>query len=176
MLRVFLLLKRRIIMDYKDTLLMPKTAFKMRGGLVNKEPKMQQHWEDIDLDKKKLELNKGNTPYVLHDGPTYGNGNLHMGHALNKVIKDSINRNKQMQGYYTPYVPGWEPHGLPIEQALTNKGVDRNKMSISEFRKKCEEFANKQVSGQMEGYMRLCIDGEWDNPSLTYEPEFEAAQ
>lgn len=163
-------------MDYKDTLLMPKTAFKMRGGLVNKEPKMQQHWEDIDLYKKKLELNKGNTPYVLHDGPPYANGNLHMGHALNKIIKDIINRNKQMQGYYTPYVPGWDTHGLPIEQALTNKGVDRKSMSIEEFRNKCIEFANSQIDIQRDGFKRMGIDGEWDNPYLTYKPEFEASQ
>ncbi len=163
-------------MDYKDTLLMPKTAFKMRGGLVNKEPKMQQHWEDIDLYNKKLELNKGNTPFVLHDGPPYANGNLHMGHALNKIIKDFINRNKQMQGYYTPYVPGWDTHGLPIEQALTNKGVDRKSMSIEEFRNKCIEFANSQIDIQRDGFKRMGIDGEWDNPYLTYKPEFEASQ
>ncbi|CDZ99431.1 Isoleucine--tRNA ligase [Jeotgalicoccus saudimassiliensis] len=163
-------------MDYKDTLLMPKTAFKMRGGLVNKEPKMQQHWEDIDLYNKKLELNKGNTPFVLHDGPPYANGNLHMGHALNKIIKDFINRNKQMQGYYTPYVPGWDTHGLPIEQALTNKGVDRKSMTIEEFRNKCIEFANSQIDIQRDGFKRMGIDGEWDNPYLTYKPEFEASQ
>lgn len=163
-------------MDYKDTLLMPKTAFKMRGGLVNKEPKMQEHWKEIDLYNKKLKLNEGNTPFVLHDGPPYANGNLHMGHALNKIIKDFINRNKQMQGYYTPYVPGWDTHGLPIEQALTNKGVDRKSMSIEEFRNKCIEFANSQIDIQRDGFKRMGIDGEWDNPYLTYKPEFEASQ
>ncbi|MDO5360750.1 MAG: isoleucine--tRNA ligase, partial [Jeotgalicoccus sp.] len=163
-------------MDYKDTLLMPKTAFKMRGGLVNKEPKMQQHWEDIDLYNKKLKLNEGNTPFVLHDGPPYANGNLHMGHALNKIIKDMIIRNKQMQGFYAPYVPGWDTHGLPIEQALTNKGVDRKSMSIEEFRNKCIEFANSQIDIQRDGFKRMGIDGEWDNPYLTYKPEFEASQ
>lgn len=142
-------------MDYKDTLLMPKTAFKMRGGLVNKEPKMQQHWEDIDLYNKKLKLNEGNTPFVLHDGPPYANGNLHMGHALNKIIKDMIIRNKQMQGFYAPYVPGWDTHGLPIEQALTNKGVDRKSMSIEEFRNKCIEFANSQIDIQRDGFKRM---------------------
>lgn len=163
-------------MDYKDTLLMPKTAFKMRGGLVNKEPKMQQHWEDIDLYNKKLKLNEGNTPFILHDGPPYANGNLHMGHALNKIIKDMIIRNKQMQGFYAPYVPGWDTHGLPIEQALTNKGVDRKSMSIEEFRNKCIEFANSQIDIQRDGFKRMGIDGEWDNPYLTYKPEFEASQ
>lgn len=163
-------------MDYKDTLLMPKTAFKMRGGLVNKEPKMQNHWRDIGLYNKKLKLNEGNTPFVLHDGPPYANGNLHMGHALNKIIKDFIIRNKQMQGYYSPYVPGWDTHGLPIEQALTNKGVDRKSMSIEEFRNKCIEFANSQIDIQREGFKRMGVDGEWDNPYLTYKPEFEASQ
>lgn len=163
-------------MDYKDTLLMPKTAFKMRGGLVNKEPKMQDHWRDIDLYNKKLKLNEGNTPFVLHDGPPYANGDLHMGHALNKIIKDFIIRNKQMQGYYSPYVPGWDTHGLPIEQALTNKGVDRKSMSIEEFRNKCIEFANSQIDIQREGFKRMGVDGEWDNPYLTYKPEFEASQ
>jgi Isoleucyl-tRNA synthetase len=98
------------------------------------------------------------------------------GHALNKIIKDIINRNKQMQGYYTPYVPGWDTHGLPIEQALTNKGVDRKSMSIEEFRNKCIEFANSQIDIQRDGFKRMGIDGEWDNPYLTYKPEFEASQ
>ncbi|GAA3718504.1 isoleucine--tRNA ligase [Salinicoccus jeotgali] len=163
-------------MDYKDTLLMPKTKFKMRGGLVNKEPEMQKKWEEINLYEKKLKLNEGNTPYVLHDGPPYANGALHMGHALNKIIKDIIIRNKQMRGYYSPYVPGWDTHGLPIEQALTNKGVDRKSMSIEEFRNKCIEFADTQIDQQREGFKRMGIDGEWDNPYVTYKPEFEAAQ
>ena len=163
-------------MDYKDTLLMPKTQFKMRGGLVNKEPKMQEHWQEIGLYEKKLKLNEGNTPFVLHDGPPYANGNLHMGHALNKIIKDFIIRNKQMQGYYSPYVPGWDTHGLPIEQALTNKGVDRKSMTIEEFRNKCIEFANSQIDIQRDGFKRMGVDGEWDNPYLTYKPEFEASQ
>lgn len=163
-------------MDYKDTLLMPNTKFKMRGGLVNKEPQMQEEWRNNNLYEKKLKLNEGNTPYILHDGPPYANGSLHMGHALNKIIKDIIIRNKQMRGYYAPYVPGWDTHGLPIEQALTNKGVDRKSMSIEEFRNKCIEFANSQIDLQREGFKRMGIDGGWDNPYLTYKPEFEAAQ
>ena len=163
-------------MDYKDTLLMPKTAFKMRGGLTTKEPEMQKRWAEMDLYNKKLELNDGNTPYVLHDGPPYANGALHVGHALNKIIKDFINRNKQMRGFYTPYVPGWDTHGLPIEQALTNKGVDRNKMTVAEFRDKCIEFANSQIDIQRDGFKRMGVDGIWDDPYLTYKPEFEAQQ
>ncbi|GAB3069579.1 isoleucine--tRNA ligase [Salinicoccus sesuvii] len=163
-------------MDYKETLLMPKTKFKMRGGLVNKEPEMQKKWQEEKLYEKKLKQNEGNTPYVLHDGPPYANGSLHMGHALNKIIKDFIIRNKQMRGYYAPYVPGWDTHGLPIEQALTNKGVDRKSMTIEEFRNKCIEFAESQIDLQREGFKRMGVDGEWDNPYLTYKPEFEAAQ
>ena len=112
-------------MNYKDTLLMPKTDFPMRGGLPNKEPQIQEKWDAEDQYQKALEKNKGNQSYILHDGPPYANGSLHMGHALNKIIKDFIVRYKTMQGFYAPYVPGWDTHGLPIEQALTKKGVDR---------------------------------------------------
>ena len=132
-------------MNYKDTLLMPKTDFPMRGGLPNKEPQIQEQWEANNQYQKALEKNKGNQSYILHDGPPYANGNLHMGHALNKIIKDIIVRYKTMQGFYAPYVPGWDTHGLPIEQALTKKGVDRKKMSIAEFREKCKEFALEQI-------------------------------
>lgn len=163
-------------MDYKDTLLMPKTDFKMRGGLINKEPAYQKKWEENKLYEKKLKMNEGNTPYILHDGPPYANGDLHMGHALNKIIKDIIVRNKQMQGYYAPYVPGWDTHGLPIEQALTNKGVDRKSMTTEEFRKKCLEFAYSQMELQRKGFKRMGIDGHWDTPYLTSDYEVEAAQ
>ena len=135
-------------MDYKDTLLMPKTSFPMRGGLPNKEPQIQEEWKEKDLYNKILEKNKGNTPFILHDGPPYANGNLHMGHALNKILKDIIVRQKAMSGYYAPYVPGWDTHGLPIEQALTNKGVKRKEMSVAEFREKCKEFALEQIELQ----------------------------
>lgn len=163
-------------MDYKDTLLMPKTKFKMRGGLANKEPKMQEEWRENKIYEKKLKQNEGNTPFILHDGPPYANGALHMGHALNKIIKDFIIRNKQMRGFYAPYVPGWDTHGLPIEQALTNKGVDRKSMTTEEFRNKCIEFANSQIDLQREGFKRMGVDGHWDDPYLTYKPEFEASQ
>lgn len=135
-------------MDYKDTLLMPKTNFPMRGGLPNKEPKIQEEWDANDIYQKALEKNKDNEHYILHDGPPYANGNLHMGHALNKILKDFITRYKTMQGFYTPYVPGWDTHGLPIEQALTKKGVKRKELSIAEFRRKCEAFALEQIENQ----------------------------
>lgn len=163
-------------MDYKDTLLMPKTSFPMRGGLPNKEPQIQTEWDEKDLFNKILEKNKGKTPFILHDGPPYANGNLHMGHALNKILKDFIVRHKAMTGYYAPYVPGWDTHGLPIEQALTNKGVKRKEMSVAEFRKKCEEFALEQIEVQKFDFKRLGVNGDWQNPYITLKPEFEAAQ
>ncbi len=163
-------------MDYKDTLLMPKTSFPMRGGLPNKEPQIQAEWDEKDLFNKILEKNKGKTPFILHDGPPYANGNLHMGHALNKILKDFIVRHKAMTGYYAPYVPGWDTHGLPIEQALTNKGVKRKEMSVAEFRKKCEEFALEQIEVQKSDFKRLGVNGDWQNPYITLKPEFEAAQ
>src|SRR5699024_8573843 len=121
-------------MDYKDTLLMPKTKFKMRGGLVNKEPQMQEEWRESSLYEKKLTQNEGNTTYVLHDGAPSAHGSLQMGHALDKIIGDIILRSKPMRGLYAAYVPEWDTHGRPIEQALTNGGVDRNRMSTEEFR------------------------------------------
>lgn len=163
-------------MDYKETLLMPKTAFPMRGGLPNKEPKIQEEWDEKEIYQKSLEKNRGNTSYILHDGPPYANGGLHMGHALNKILKDIIMRYKTMQGYYTPYVPGWDTHGLPIEQALTKKGVKRKEMSVSEFREKCKEFALNQIELQKKDFKRLGVSGDFDNPYITLKPEYEAAQ
>lgn len=163
-------------MNYKETLLMPKTDFPMRGGLPNKEPKIQEQWEANNHYQKALEKNEGNQSFILHDGPPYANGNLHMGHALNKIIKDIIVRYKTMQGFYSPYVPGWDTHGLPIEQALTKKGVDRKKMSIAEFREKCKEFALEQVELQKQDFKRLGVRGDFNNPYITLKPEYEAAQ
>ncbi|MDU6097511.1 MAG: class I tRNA ligase family protein, partial [Staphylococcus epidermidis] len=163
-------------MNYKDTLLMPKTDFPMRGGLPNKEPQIQEMWDNDDQYRKALEKNKNNPSFILHDGPPYANGNLHMGHALNKIIKDFIVRYKTMQGFYAPYVPGWDTHGLPIEQALTKKGVDRKKMSVAEFREKCKEFALKQIDIQKKDFKRLGVRGDFNNPYITLTPEYEAAQ
>ena len=163
-------------MDYKDTLLMPKTEFPMRGGLPNKEPKIQEEWDAQNIYQKALEQNKGNAHYILHDGPPYANGSLHMGHALNKILKDFITRYKTMQGFYTPYVPGWDTHGLPIEQALTKKGVKRKELSIAEFRRKCEAFALEQIENQKKDFKRLGVKGDFVNPYITLKPEYEAAQ
>ncbi len=163
-------------MDYKDTLLMPKTNFPMRGGLPNKEPKIQEEWDANDIYQKALDKNKDNEHYILHDGPPYANGNLHMGHALNKILKDFITRYKTMQGFYTPYVPGWDTHGLPIEQALTKKGVKRKELSIAEFRRKCEAFALEQIENQKKDFKRLGVKGDFADPYITLKPEYEAAQ
>ncbi|EGQ2932850.1 isoleucine--tRNA ligase [Staphylococcus pseudintermedius] len=163
-------------MEYKDTLLMPKTKFPMRGGLPTKEPQIQQEWKEKDLYRKMLEKNEGQPSFILHDGPPYANGNLHMGHALNKILKDFINRYKTMQGFYTPYVPGWDTHGLPIEQALTKKGVKRKEMTTAEFRDKCQAFAMEQIDIQKKDFLRLGINGDFDNPYITLKPEYEAAQ
>ncbi|QHW36677.1 isoleucine--tRNA ligase [Staphylococcus ursi] len=163
-------------MDYKDTLLMPKTKFPMRGGLPNKEPQIQQEWKEKDLYRKMLEKNEGQPSFILHDGPPYANGSLHMGHALNKILKDFINRYKTMQGFYTPYVPGWDTHGLPIEQALTKKGVKRKEMTTAEFRDKCQAFAMEQIDIQKKDFLRLGVNGDFDNPYITLKPEYEAAQ
>ncbi|REH77733.1 isoleucine--tRNA ligase [Staphylococcus felis] len=163
-------------MDYKETLLMPKTKFPMRGGLPNKEPQIQQEWREKDLYRKMLAKNEGNTPFILHDGPPYANGNLHMGHALNKILKDFIVRYKTMSGFYAPYVPGWDTHGLPIEQALTKKGVKRKEMSIAAFREKCEAFAMQQIENQKKDFQRLGVNGDFETPYITLKPEYEAAQ
>lgn len=163
-------------MDYKETLLMPKTDFPMRGGLPNKEPKIQEEWNNNDIYSKALAQNEGNPSYILHDGPPYANGSLHMGHALNKILKDIIVRYKTMQGFYAPYVPGWDTHGLPIEQALTKKGVKRKEMSVADFRKKCEEFALEQIELQKKDFKRLGVQGDFNNPYITLKPEYEAAQ
>ncbi|MCM3738408.1 isoleucine--tRNA ligase [Bacillus cytotoxicus] len=163
-------------MEYKDTLLMPKTEFPMRGNLPKREPAMQEKWAEMNIYEKVQEHTKGRPLFVLHDGPPYANGDIHMGHALNKVLKDFIVRFKSMTGYCAPYVPGWDTHGLPIEQALTNKGVKRKEMTVAEFRKLCEEYAYEQVNRQREQFKRLGVRGDWDNPYITLKPAYEAQQ
>ena len=163
-------------MDYKDTLLMPKTDFEMRGKLAQKEPVIQQMWDDIDFYELLLQERAGHKTFVLHDGPPYANGNIHIGHGLNKVLKDFVNRSKSLQGYLTPYIPGWDTHGLPIETAITKTGVDRKKMSVADFRKLCEEYAYKQIALQKEGFKRLGSFGDYDNPYITMTKDYEAEQ
>lgn len=165
------------MVELKDTLLlMPKTKFPMRGNLPNKEPEFLKRWEEMDLYNKILEKNAGKPSYVLHDGPPYANGNIHIGHALNKILKDFIVKYKNMNGFVSPYVPGWDTHGLPIEQVLVNNGVDRKSMPANKFRNKCKDYALKQVDKQRADFKKLGVLGDWDNPYLTLDPKFEAEQ
>ena len=164
------------MVELKDTLLMPNTKFPMRGNLPNKEPEFLKRWEEMDLYNKILEKNAGKPSYVLHDGPPYANGNIHTGHALNKILKDFIVKYKNMNGFVSPYVPGWDTHGLPIEQVLVNNGVDRKSMPASKFRNKCKDYALKQVDKQRADFKKLGVLGDWDNPYLTLDPKFEAEQ
>ena len=163
-------------MDYKDTLLMPKTKFPMRGNLSKKEPARQKEWEEKNIYQKVQERTKGRPLFILHDGPPFANGDLHLGHALNKILKDIIVRHKSMTGYHAPYVPGWDTHGLPIEHALTKKGINRKEMSAAEFRKLCEEYAYEQIDNQRTSFKRLGVRGDWDHPYITLTPDFEAQQ
>ena len=164
------------MVELKDTLLMPNTKFPMRGNLPNKEPQFLQRWEEMDLYNKILEKNAGKPSYVLHDGPPYANGNIHIGHALNKILKDFIVKYKNMNGFVSPYVPGWDTHGLPIEQVLVNNGVDRKSMPATKFRNKCKDYALKQVDKQRADFKKLGVIGDWENPYLTLDPKFEAEQ
>ncbi|CAK1238845.1 isoleucine--tRNA ligase [Fructobacillus cardui] len=163
-------------MKYKDTLNLGKTAFPMRGSLPTTEPERQQGWYDDNLYEQRLAQNEQKPHFNLHDGPPYANGNIHLGHALNKITKDIIVRYKNMNGYYAPYVPGWDTHGLPIEQQLTKAGHDRKSMPKSEWRNLAKDFALEQVDKQRNDFKRLGIMADWDHPYITLQPEFEAAQ
>ncbi|MDT2660829.1 isoleucine--tRNA ligase [Enterococcus hulanensis] len=163
-------------MKTKETLQLGKTGFPMRGNLPNREGQWEKEWQENKIYEKRQELNEGKPTFVLHDGPPYANGNIHIGHALNKISKDIIVRSKSMSGFRAPYVPGWDTHGLPIEQVLTNKGIKRKEMTMAEYRKKCEEYALSQVDKQRDDFKRLGIAGEWDNPYITLTPDYEAAE
>ena len=163
-------------MDYKSTLNMPDTGFEMRGNLAKKEPGILADWEKADHYNKILEHHKGEKAYVLHDGPPYANGNLHAGTAMNRCIKDFIIRSHAMSGFYTPFFPGWDTHGLPIENAIQKLGVDRKSMSPAEFRSKCEQYAHEQIKTQMATEKRLGQIADYDHPYITLKKEFEARQ
>ncbi|MBQ9900056.1 MAG: isoleucine--tRNA ligase [Acholeplasmatales bacterium] len=162
--------------DYKDTLYMGKTAFEMRGNLNNKEPQIQKKWKDIDLYNKVIRKNEGKREYTLHDGPPYANGDIHLGHALNKILKDFVVRYYNMNGYKSVYIPGWDTHGLPIENALQKSGISRKDKPLAEFRKLCEEYAYKQVERQKAGFERLGVLGDFDHPYITLQHDFERDQ
>jgi len=164
--------------DYKDTVYLPKTDFSMRAGLPTKEPQILKLWEEINLFKKLREQRKNSEPFILHDGPPYANGNLHIGHALNKIIKDVINRSQSMLGKNANYVPGWDCHGLPIEWKIEEnyrkKKKNKDDVPIVEFRKECRDFAAKWMDVQSEEFQRLGVYGDWEDPYSTMKYESEA--
>ncbi|ABF38300.1 TPA: isoleucine--tRNA ligase [Streptococcus pyogenes] len=163
-------------MKLKETLNLGKTAFPMRAGLPNKEPQWQAAWEQAELYKKRQELNAGKPAFHLHDGPPYANGNIHVGHALNKISKDIIVRSKSMSGFQAPYVPGWDTHGLPIEQVLAKQGIKRKEMDLAEYLEMCRQYALSQVDKQRNDFKRLGVSADWENPYVTLDPQFEADQ
>ena len=172
-----LILMEVIPMEYKNTIITPKTDFPMKAGLPAREPGMLESWQKLDLYNAMLEKNKGLPRFVLHDGPPFSNGYIHMGHALNKTLKDFIVRSHAMMGYYTPYVPGWDNHGLPIERAIETSKKKLNKdMSVPEFRKACAEFAEDFIQKQMGGFKRLGVVGDWEHPYRTMDKHFEAQE
>ena len=163
-------------MDYKDTLLMPKTDFEMRGNLTKKEPLILEKWEKMHLYDLMSQQNKDKPYFMLHDGPPYANGNLHMGTAMNRCLKDFVVKSKHMMGYNTPFYPGWDTHGLPIENAMAKLGYDRKKMSVAEFREKCQQYAESQIEIQKTTEKRLGTVADFDHPYITLHKSFEADQ
>ena len=164
-------------MDYNTTVHLPKTDFPMRAGLPAREPGMLENWDKLDVYHELLKKNEGKPLFSLHDGPPFSNGNLHMGHALNKSIKDFMTRSAAMRGYYTPYIPGWDNHGMPIESAIIKQNkLNRKAMSVPEFRTACHEFAQHYVDVQREGFKRMGVLGDWEHPYLTMNPSFEAEE
>ena len=164
-------------MDYRDTLNLPETDFPMRGNLPRKEPEILKTWEDDNIYEKVQKARAGRPKFILHDGPPYANGDIHLGHAINKVLKDVVVKYKTMMGFDAPYVPGWDTHGLPIEiQVIKKLGVNRHAVSTLEFRKQCKDYAEKYVGIQREQFKRLGVRGDWDHPYLTLHKEYEAAQ
>ena len=163
--------------DYTSTLNLPSTKFEMRANLPTREPLMLDYWNSIDLYGKMQERRAGKPTFVLHDGPPFSNGNIHMGTAMNKILKDFINKSKVMEGYKVPFTPGWDNHGMPIESAIIKKNkLDRKNMSISEFRSACHAFAQDFVDIQMGQFKRLGVTADWERPYLTMNPEFEAKE
>ena len=164
-------------MDYNKTINLPKTEFPMRAGLPKREPEMLKRWQEQDIYNELLKKNEGKPRFSLHDGPPFSNGNLHMGHALNKALKDIIVRSYAMRGYYTPYIPGWDNHGMPIESAIIKEQkLNHKAMSVPEFRSACHAYAQKYVDIQSESFQRMGVVGDWEHPYLTMNPGFEAEE
>ena len=163
--------------DYNSTINLPKTEFPMRAGLPKREPDMLAAWENDNLYEKIVEKNEGRPQFILHDGPPFSNGSIHMGTAMNKCLKDFIVRYKNMAGFSAPYTPGWDNHGMPIESAIIKQNkLDRKHMSIPEFRNACTKFAENFVDVQRNQFKRLGVIGDWEKPYLTMDPKFEAEE
>ena len=164
-------------MDYGKTLNLPATDFPMRASLPEREPQIQSEVFENDLYEKVLKKNEGHESFVLHDGPPYANGEIHAGHALNKILKDAIVRYKSLRGYYSPYIPGYDTHGMPTEKkAIEKLGLDRSKIPVTKFRDTCKEFTSNYKDIQTEGFKRLGVLGDWKHPYITYDPKMEARQ
>ena len=161
--------------DYKATLNLPDTAFPMRGNLANREPEMLKKWDKQKLYQKIRQAKEGNKPFILHDGPPYANGDIHIGHAVNKILKDIIVKSKTLSDFDAPYVPGWDCHGLPIELMVEKKvGKPGKKVTVAEFREKCRQYAERQIVGQSRDFQRLGILGNWQQPYKTMDFSSEA--
>ena len=165
--------------DYKSTVYLPKTDFPMKANLPKLEPSILQHWADNNIEGEIKKINQNKEKFILHDGPPYANGNLHIGHALNKILKDVINRSQQMLGKNSYYVPGWDCHGLPIEwkveETYRKKKKNKDEVPIVEFRKECREFAEHWINIQRDEFKRLGVFGDWDHPYTTMTNNAEAA-
>ncbi len=157
--------------DYSKTLFLPQTDFPMRAGLPQREPQMLARWADMDLYRRLRETSQGRPKFVLHDGPPYANGNIHIGHALNKILKDLVTRSQQMLGHDSNYVPGWDCHGLPIEwkieEEYRKKGKNKDEVPVVEFRRECRAFAEHWLGVQREEFKRLGVEGDWAHPYST---------
>ena len=164
-----------LMSDYKSTLNLPETGFPMRGDLAKREPGMLARWTDDDLYGIIRAAKKGKKTFILHDGPPYANGSIHIGHSVNKILKDIIVKSKGLSGYDSPYVPGWDCHGLPIELKVEQEyGKPGEKFTAAEFRAKCREYAATQVDGQRKDFIRLGVLGDWSHPYLTMDFKTEA--
>src|SRR5690606_20973766 len=163
------------MVDYKSTLNLPDTAFPMKADLAKREPEMLKRWQQKGLYQAMRAARKGAEKFILHDGPPYANGDIHIGHSVNKILKDIIVKSKVLSGYDAPYVPGWDCHGLPIEHNVEKKiGKAGVKVDHQAFRQKCREYAAQQIEGQKKDFVRLGVQGDWENPYLTMNPKFEA--
>ncbi|MDR4308045.1 class I tRNA ligase family protein, partial [Chelatococcus sambhunathii] len=164
--------------DYSETLFLPQTDFPMRAGLPQREPEFLERWKRIKLYEKLREASNGRKKYVLHDGPPYANGHLHIGHALNKILKDVVVRTRQMAGFDSNYVPGWDCHGLPIEwkveEGYRAKGLNKDEVPVIEFRKECRDYAAHWIGVQSEEFQRLGVTGDWADPYTTMKFSAEA--